>query len=977
MGLGLLMVAVSWTDAALAQNATTGVQATATDTAEFTIDPATWADLHFRLNGGPQLNIRMQNAGTLNTWSVGGLSSGDVITYTFTYFDPSAGAAYDTTLATYTHGAPPPDSDHDGVIDADDLCPGTPSGTAVDADGCAAATGVTGLQVTGSDAIEFYVNTFSWADVHYLVNQGPQLNVRMNQMSGTNVWPLTGLVTGDTVTYWFTYWNSAGNYAEVTSQVNYTHAGTAPVDSDGDGVIDADDLCPGTPSGTPVDATGCAATTSDNDGDGVTDANDLCPGTPAGTAVDADGCALPPVDSDGDGVADTNDLCPGTPSGSAVDADGCAVSLGAIVPLFDASTPLQAAVQYTTTDALVTRFVDRARDRHGKENHFQAYDHWLSFYWEFRIAEIEIIDKVAMGGSTVRMNVTTDHPLDDLEAENRWFYVGNNTLAEYCANGGMQDRTDVVNPDPNLYYYFKELSQNCRNSFAAIQVGDKLEFEVSQFLDPSGPMAGRGRANYYGTTYLYIVGEGLVPWEGSDHLPFVNGNTFQRDSVKIPESAWLGGETTIHALETAEPDNHFMQLATNLAPENGPSFVDGRRLVHSSFVDGDHVDESADNPDLTIVSGMAGPHYTNESCISCHVRNGAAAPDAIGVPLTKWLFRVGDANGNPDPARGWVFQPIASPGATSEGSVSIASWTVTNGLREPVFAFTGGTPATFSARIAPRLVGMGLLEAIDEVDVLALEDPGDADGDGISGRAQRIIDPVTGATRLGRFGWKAGTTSVRHQVASALSNDMGVRTSVASTPDCGSAQTDCGASGTELADAQLDEITTYISLLGVRPQRDHDDVDVQQGETLFGTIGCTSCHQPTFQTTAYHPFAELGDQTIHPYTDLLLHDMGPGLADSLGEGQASGAEWRTAPLWGLGVSACVTGGVTGTPGGSAFGVDGNETCNPVGSFLHDGRAQTIEEAVLWHGGEAQAARQAYQALSSADRSAVRSFLESL
>ena len=159
---------------------------------------------------------------------------------------------------------------------------------------------------------------------------------------------------------------------------------------------------------------------------------------------------------------------------------------------------------------------------------------------------------------------------------------------------------------------------------------------------------------------------------------------------------------------------------------------------------------------------------------------------------------------------------------------------------------------------------------------------------------------------------KAGTTSIRHQVASALNTDMGVMTSVMDTPDCGAEQSDClEAEAPELSDTDLDHLVRYVALLGVRARRGLEDTVAQEGEALFTDIGCASCHRSTVTTSPYHPYAELRSQTIHPYTDLLLHDMGPELADSLGEGVASGAEWRTAPLWGIGLNACVTGGVEG------------------------------------------------------------------
>jgi CxxC motif-containing protein (DUF1111 family) len=204
---------------------------------------------------------------------------------------------------------------------------------------------------------------------------------------------------------------------------------------------------------------------------------------------------------------------------------------------------------------------------------------------------------------------------------------------------------------------------------------------------------------------------------------------------------------------------------------------------------------------------------------------------------------------------------------------------------------------------------------------------------------------------------------------------MGVMTSLLPSPDCGAVQqekNECGNDQSELNDEHLTNLTKYIALLGVRAQRGLDEPEVQRGQALFTNIGCADCHTPTFQTSLYHPFSELRDQTIHPYTDMLLHDMGEGLADKLGEGNATGAEWRTTPLWGLGLSACVTGGVINPIGGQ-----GNEVCIPIHSYLHDGRARTIEEAILWHGGESTNSTNKYKALSDTDKAALLSFLKSL
>ncbi|WP_339617723.1 di-heme oxidoredictase family protein [uncultured Gilvimarinus sp.] len=627
---------------------------------------------------------------------------------------------------------------------------------------------------------------------------------------------------------------------------------------------------------------------------------------------------------------------------------------GPVTPLYNSGTPLEPVIQFDRGDALVTRFSDRGRDRHAKEDHFQAYEHYLTHYWEDRTAAIEIVDYVAKGGDTIRMNVVTQFKLNDTEAENRWFYRGVGTVAEFCDNGTMEVIDDT--------HYYKERSFNCREG-RAIQIGDKMEFELSQFLDHSVP---NGRSAYYGSTYLYIVGEGLVPWEVGGATPA--GGV--KDSVKIPEKAWLGGHTTVHAMSSNEPDNLFLQMATNIGYDNAQPFMLGRRVLHSSFVDGLHDENPIDNPAFNPAIGRAGPLFVNSSCTGCHVRNGRAAANPVGEHLDKWVFKVGDANGNPHPQLGRVLQPEANGGAGSEGQVAISSWTEQNGLRSPNFQFTGVTPETFSARIAPQLVGMGLLEAISESDVLAQEDPNDANGDGISGRANRVADPATGATRLGRFGWKAAKVSVKDQVAGAFNTDMGVMTSLFPNPDCGSAQANCGSSGSELADSHVDNVVKYVSLLGVRAQRNYNDAAVINGENLFESIGCADCHTPSYQTSQFHPLAELRSQAIQPYTDLLLHDMGPGLADNLGEGDATGSEWRTTPLWGLGLAACVTGGTTNAP-------QGQQVCTPVHSYLHDGRARSIDEAIRWHGGEGEASRQGYEGLSQSQKDDVLAFLRSL
>jgi CxxC motif-containing protein (DUF1111 family) len=646
-----------------------------------------------------------------------------------------------------------------------------------------------------------------------------------------------------------------------------------------------------------------------------------------------------------------------------------------LVPLFDESTKLEPEVLFDRGDAVVTRFGDRGRDRHAREDQFQSYDHYLPFYWEYRTARFLFVDRVAKGGSSLDVSFVTEWKLGP--AEFRAWYLGKGSVAQYSGNyaprftvegpGTYDNDLKQISSEGKQYKYSYTIKSAIllNGSEAPLAVGQFMEIEVSEFLDKPP----RGRSNYYGTVFLYEIGNGgLVPWRSLGD--FADQASERENSHKLPEKAWLGGRTTLPYQYSDEPDNHFMQMATNLSSVNAQPFVRGRRVHHTDMLDGSH-DESDENGIFTELTGLVGPNYVNRSCDACHTRNGRAAVADVGKPLDKWVFKIAAADGGKDPLLGAVLQPHTSnQGAPTEGSVSIAEWQESaDGLRSPRYAFSAAKPALFSARIAPQLVGLGLLEALDEASVLALQDVEDADGDGISGKAQVMLDPSTGEMRLGRFGWKAAATSLKHQIAGALNTDMGVMTSLLPNPDCGVMQQGCGNGGQELEDEQLFDLIKYVSLLGVRARRDLDDPEALDGELRFDAFGCATCHRSELSTGRFHPLAELRNQVIHPYTDLLLHDLGPGLADNLGEGLASGAEWRTTPLWGLGLSACVTGGVTGQ--------FQKQVCAPSHGYLHDGRARSIEEAILWHAGEAESSKNAYVAAEAADKAALLKFLGSL
>jgi CxxC motif-containing protein (DUF1111 family) len=251
---------------------------------------------------------------------------------------------------------------------------------------------------------------------------------------------------------------------------------------------------------------------------------------------------------------------------------------------------------------------------------------------------------------------------------------------------------------------------------------------------------------------------------------------------------------------------------------------------------------------------------------------------------------------------------------------------------------------------------MGLLEAIPADAILAAADPDDRDGDGISGRANQVWDVAAQRQALGRFGWKANMPNLRQQVAGAYRDDMGITSPLLPIEAADGQPQDPGRHAPEISDRVLDVNTHYLRTLAVPGRRGADSGEVRRGAFLFQQANCASCHTPVQRTDAFPEAPEVGRETIHPYTDLLLHDMGPGLADGRPDFAASGQEWRTPPLWGLGLRARVQGYL---------------------ALLHDGRARSVSEAILWHGGEAENAKEAYRRLPKQDRTALEAFLNSL
>lgn len=445
-----------------------------------------------------------------------------------------------------------------------------------------------------------------------------------------------------------------------------------------------------------------------------------------------------------------------------------------------------------------------------------------------------------------------------------------------------------------------------------------------------------------------------------------------------PGEALSGGATTVSRSDR----NAFSMPSANLPPEKRVDFSVGNSFFRSPWVIA---------PSTTTARDGLGPLFNTNACQNCHIRDGRGHPPEPGASnAVSMLVRLSipddEADADlvrilgvkPEPTYGIQLQDMAVPGVAPEGKVRISYDALTlhfrDGtpihLRQPTLELThlGYGPmhaqTRASARIAPPMIGLGLLEAIPDEAILANADPDDSKGSGISGRPNQVWDETRQQTVLGRFGWKAGQPTLAQQNAHAASGDMGLTSRLMPRDDCTAAQADClsapngnGENGElEISDNIMRLMLFYTRNLGVPARRDVDDPQVLQGKGLFYKAGCQQCHVPTFTTSATAAEPELASQVIHPYTDLLLHDMGEGLADHRDEFLATGREWRTPPLWGIGLTAVVS--------------------QPP-RYLHDGRARSLMEAIVWHGGEAQAAQRQVLAFDANERAALLAFLNSL
>ncbi|ESZ47429.1 c-type cytochrome [Mesorhizobium sp. M0062] len=426
----------------------------------------------------------------------------------------------------------------------------------------------------------------------------------------------------------------------------------------------------------------------------------------------------------------------------------------------------------------------------------------------------------------------------------------------------------------------------------------------------------------------------------------------------------------------------FSQPSENITFEEQGNFKLGNALFRKNWVS---------SPSSTQASDGLGPLFNERACQNCHLKDGRGRPPAADSRTTSMFLRLArDAStaeekteiaahkvlNFPDPVYGAQLQELAVPGLKGEGrmyvdyreeKVTLGDGSIVS-LRKPSYSVDGlgygplDPRTTLSPRLTPPMIGLGLIEQIAPADILAHADPDDRDG--ISGKPNMVRDLSSGQLTLGRFGWKAQTASIPQQAADAFAGDIGI-----STPEEPSHWGDCTAAEKACLDMPngvqkrlgpveapppvMDLVTFYSQNLAVPARRDVGAPAVLAGKKLFYEMGCIACHTPKFVTMRGNKAQAF--QLIWPYSDFLLHDMGPGLADGQAVGDATGSEWRTPPLWGI--------GLTKTVNGNAF-------------FLHDGRARTLTEAILWHGGEGQKARDRFAAANTADRDALIKFLES-
>jgi CxxC motif-containing protein (DUF1111 family) len=622
-----------------------------------------------------------------------------------------------------------------------------------------------------------------------------------------------------------------------------------------------------------------------------------------------------------------------------------APALGNVVPLFTPADAVNPPVITKRADGvIVTRGAGRVRGRHEKEGTFASFE---PHYFEDRTYGFIIEDFTPTGQNLIRTTYLphnpTDHNGNRITNWRSWKQRAGNATFQY--NNYIPDVTEAQLP-PEVFGFknFKQVQQYEEKTAPqgrSFTVGENYEFEIGIFIDPASMTTKGSRDSYYTDCFRYKIGEGGLTPDNQD---------FAAAPGPVPEARG-GGDTTIAwILDEQDIEQSIGQMALNIQPENVQNFVEGRRLFHTDFTTGEH--SELGNQPFPEHMNQAGPLLATTACTNCHLHNGPGTTVDTFSESTSMAFKLYNSGDLGDQLQ--LQEGTAKLASKETKEVTLGDGTKVT-LTKPIISVTAnsGNIGGFSARVARKLVGLGLLEALSEETILSHADPLDCDNNGISGRPSYVKDPETGVLRIGRMGWKAEKVSVRHQVANAAFDDMGVTSSIFPGKDA----------TPELSEEAIMKMTTYMRLVGVYPQRNAEDPQVVQGGKLFRTVGCNNCHVTDAVTGSNHPFAELRDQSFKPYTDLLLHDMGPDLADNSGmtttgapEDPPAASEWRTSPLSSIGFLVTL----------------GAHT-----NLLHDGRAASVLEAVLWHGGEASHVVDNFKALSTADREALIAFVNSL
>lgn len=440
-----------------------------------------------------------------------------------------------------------------------------------------------------------------------------------------------------------------------------------------------------------------------------------------------------------------------------------------------------------------------------------------------------------------------------------------------------------------------------------------------------------------------------------------NEDESYEDLPNLTERLNAGGETTVF-LTTS---NSFSTPATNLSATELEDHLFGDAQFEAAFVTAP-----------ANVNGGIGPIFNNTSCVSCHPKDGRSGfPTNINA-LTGFFLRTSipgnDAFGGPNAVQGFGtqiqnqanfgYEPEAKFQVSYSQIVEILADGTKVTLQKPTYAVVDSyisfpANAMLSPRLAMPVFGLGLLEAIPESTIIALQDINDTNKDGISGKANYVYDLISGQTKLGRYGWKANTATLLEQCAAAYSGDMGITTYLINK-ETGHGQSngnDGFGDDPEITENILEKVALYCRTLGVPAPRNVDDSSVRKGAKLFETLECAKCHIPKMQS-GNSTVKALSNQTFYPYSDMLLHDMGEALADNRPDYLADGDEWKTRPLWGIGLTQVVNGHT---------------------HFLHDGRAKNTTEAILWHGGEAQNSKNKFKQLSATERNNLLQFINSL